>query len=334
LPVLVDPVREYPNAGLAIDHWCHMAVDGGFEELHAFAAALGIPRSRFQGDHYDLPPWVRERAVAQGALEVSTIELLRRMAGPRGDRARRRLRERFAAARRDPALVVLEGFHAVKHALRFGAEVRTILTSDPAGLRELVAGLAPDLAGGAAAPPDLVALASPVPPALLPELVPRPPATGVIAIARRPEVDVAAALAGAGPAVLLEQPRHLGNLGAAIRVAAAAGAAALLTSGPADPWHPDAVRGAAGLQFALPVARLDALPDTDRQLVALDPDGEPLTALPDRAILAFGTERHGLSAELLARAHARVSIPMRPGVSSLNLATAVSAVLYVLSTHR
>jgi hypothetical protein len=67
-----------------------MAVDGDFEELHAFAAALGIPRHRFQGDHYDLPPWIRERAVALGAEEVSTGELLQRMAGPRGDRARRR----------------------------------------------------------------------------------------------------------------------------------------------------------------------------------------------------------------------------------------------------
>jgi TrmH family RNA methyltransferase len=318
MPVLVDPVREYPNSGLAIDHWCHMAVDGGFEELHAFAAALGIPRSRFQGDHYDLPPWVRQRAVALGAQEVSTIELLRRMAGPRGDRARRRLRDRFAAARRDPAMVVLEGFHAVKHAVRFGAEVRTILTADPAGLRKLVAELAPDLA----------VLASPVPPALLVALVPRPPATGVVAIARRPEVDVAAVLAGPGPIVLLENPRHLGNLGAAIRVAAAADAAGVLTTGPADPWHPDAVRGAAGLQFALPVGRVDALPDSDRPLVALDPAGDPLGALPDRPILAFGTERHGLSPDLLARAHARVALPMRPGVSSLNLATAVAAVLY------
>jgi RNA methyltransferase, TrmH family len=318
MPVLVDPVREYPNSGLAISHWCHMAVDGSFEELHAFAAALGIPRTRFQGDHYDLPPWVRERAVSLGALEVATIELLRRMAGPRGDRARRRMRERFKGARRDQGLVVLEGFHAVKHALRFGAEVRTILTSDPAGLRELVADLAPDVSINA----------SPVPSALLATLVPRVPTTGVIAIAKRPAVDIAAVLAGPGAMVLLEDPRHLGNLGAAIRVAAAAGAAALLTTGPADPWHPDAVRGAAGLQFALPVARLDALPDSDRPLVALDPVGEPLSRLPDRAILAFGTERHGLSPELLARAHARVALPMRSGVSSLNLATAVAAVLF------
>jgi hypothetical protein len=90
MAVYVDPLREYPHVAFTVRDWCHMVADGGFEELHAFAAQLGIPRTRFQGDHYDLPPWVRERAVALGALEVSTAELLQRMAGPRGDRARRR----------------------------------------------------------------------------------------------------------------------------------------------------------------------------------------------------------------------------------------------------
>ena len=94
MPVLVDPLRRYDHIRLSIKDWCHMAVDGPFEELHAFAAALGIPRHRFQGDHYDLPPWLRSRAVELGALEVSTAELLVRMAGPRGDRARRRAARR------------------------------------------------------------------------------------------------------------------------------------------------------------------------------------------------------------------------------------------------
>jgi hypothetical protein len=88
--VLVDSLQHYAHVPFAIKDWCHMAVDGSFEELHAFAAALGIPRSRFQGDHYDLTPWMRERAVALGAEEVVTRELLLRMAGPRGDRARAR----------------------------------------------------------------------------------------------------------------------------------------------------------------------------------------------------------------------------------------------------
>jgi len=67
-----------------------MVSDTGNEELHAFAARLGIPRHRFQGDHYDLPPFMRERAIALGAVEVGTRELTQRMAGPRGERVRRR----------------------------------------------------------------------------------------------------------------------------------------------------------------------------------------------------------------------------------------------------
>lgn len=116
-----------------------------------------------------------------------------------------------------------------------------------------------------------------------------------------------------------------------MRVAAAAGAAGVVTTGPRDPWDPAALRGAAGLHFALPVGRADdGFDPAPRPLVALDPDGEPLGAapLPAEAVLAFGTERHGLSDALLARADARLRIPMRPGVSSLNLATAVAAVLY------
>ena len=93
MAVMVDPLRHYPDAGLRFDHWCHLAADD-FDELHAFAGRLGIPRRFFQGDHYDLPPHGRERAVALGAEEVSTRELIVRMAGPRGDRARRRAARR------------------------------------------------------------------------------------------------------------------------------------------------------------------------------------------------------------------------------------------------
>jgi TrmH family RNA methyltransferase len=235
--------------------------------------------------------------------------------------------QRFAAARTDPALVVLEGFHALKHALRFGAAVDLVAAVDAAALETLAAELAPDLAG------TLATVAQPVERELLRALSPQPHHTGVLAIARRP----AFALPGAGrdPVVLLEDPRRLGNVGATVRVAAAADAAAVVTTGAVDPWDPAALRGSAGLHFALPVGRLDgaeALADLtrDRPLLALDPGGERLD--PSRvgasSVLAFGTERHGLSPELLARADARLRIPMRDGVSSLNLATAVSAVLF------
>jgi hypothetical protein len=90
MAVLIDPLREYPDAGLPVTHWCHMVSDADFDELHAFAGQLGIPRRRFQGDHYDLHSALRARAVALGAIEVGTGELVLRMAGSRGDRARAR----------------------------------------------------------------------------------------------------------------------------------------------------------------------------------------------------------------------------------------------------
>jgi TrmH family RNA methyltransferase len=105
----------------------------------------------------------------------------------------------------------------------------------------------------------------------------------------------------------------------------------VLTTGSNDPWHPEALRGAAGLHFALPVARIDSMPEQrGRPLIAIDPEGGQLGEgeLDPGAILAFGTERYGLSEELLAQADARLAIPMRDGVSSLNLATAVAAVLF------
>jgi TrmH family RNA methyltransferase len=244
------------------------------------------------------------------------------------------LRRRFRAARRDSELTVLEGFHALKHALRFGAEVETAVAVDPGELERLAADLAPDLAGRFAAEVGTVDAAE------LAGLVPQAPPTGVVAIARRKRADLGAVLADRreAPVVLLEQPRNMGNLGACVRVAAAADSAALLSIGENDPWHPDAVRGAAGLHYALPaVAAIERAPSGEgRPLLALDPEGEEIdpAAIDPRAVLAFGTERHGLSDELLAGADARIALPMRAGVSSLNLATSVAAVLYAVVLQR
>jgi TrmH family RNA methyltransferase len=233
---------------------------------------------------------------------------------------------RFRKARRDPQLTVIEGFHALKHGLRFGAELVEAVAVDPDALDGLARDLAPDLAGQLSGRVEKVDAEDFV------DLAPLVPRTGVVAIARRPPVDLAAVLADPRPApvILLEQPKNMGNIGACIRVAAAADAAAVLTTGENDPWYPDAVRGAAGLHFALPVSAIEALPASDRPLLAIDPEGEDLSPglLPARAVLAFGTERHGNSDELLERADARIAIPMREGVSSLNLASSVAVALY------
>ncbi|KIF01056.1 rRNA methyltransferase, partial [Streptomyces sp. RSD-27] len=54
------------------------------------------------------------------------------------------MREWAGTAGRDD-VVLLDGFHALKHALRFGAEVLLVVAEEPEGVRALAAGLAPDV---------------------------------------------------------------------------------------------------------------------------------------------------------------------------------------------
>lgn len=252
------------------------------------------------------------------------------------------LRRIFREARRDPRLAVLEGLHALKHALRFGAEILRVVVTEPERLRALCERVAPDVLDRMPAATQTLSVED------FATLAPQPPATGVIALAQRPPRDLTALLGNPreAPVVLLERPRDLGNMGAVVRVAAAADVAGVLSTGTHDPWDPAALRGSAGLHFALPVAHLaeDEIASLRtptagrpggtsahrRPLVAVDPGGDQLhpSELPARSILVFGGERRGISPELLAGAHARVSLPMRPGVSSLNLATSVAALLY------
>ena len=59
--------------------FAHLVSDESYDELHRFAAALGIPRRAFQGDHYDVPADYRSRAIAMGAEAVDARVLVRRL---------------------------------------------------------------------------------------------------------------------------------------------------------------------------------------------------------------------------------------------------------------
>ena len=219
--------------------------------------------------------------------------------------------------------VLLEGFHAVKHALRFGAPVEPLVTLSTAALRGLAESHAPDLV-------DRFGHAREVDKAEFTRLVGRAHPTGVAGFARRPDVDVDGLLKDrTAPLVLLDNPRNLGNLGAVIRVAAGLGAGGVLSIGDVDPWHPNVLRGSAGLHFALPVGRIDTV-DVRGPVFAFDADGAEIAdvRIPSNAVLAFGSERHGLSEAVRERADHLVSLPMRPLVSSYNLTTSVAMALY------
>ena len=231
----------------------------------------------------------------------------------------------FYAAYQDPTRTVLEGFHPVRHALRFGATLQVAVTYAPDRLAALVTRLAPEIAS------PLEAALQVVDRARFGHLSRRSLSSPLLAIADRPPDKLAVALAErTKPVVHLERPRNPGNVGAVIRVAAAAGVGAVTLSGTLDPWSPVVLRSATGLQYALPVGLAELPEPGGRPIVAVAVDGEPVESaeLPADAILAIGGERFGLSAEVRTRAHRVIGIPMRAGVSSLNLATAVSAVLF------
>jgi predicted kinase len=133
MAILVDELREYPDVRLPFTTWCHMTTDGEFEELHAFAERLGLRRAWFQRDHYDLPPNGRAAAVALGAEEVTTGELLLRMAGPRGERARRR-------ALAPDGVVWLDGRRGGPAVLRFPPGALVVIGGPPGAGKSTLAG--------------------------------------------------------------------------------------------------------------------------------------------------------------------------------------------------
>lgn len=213
--------------------------------------------------------------------------------------------------------LLLDGFHAVKHALRFGARIHVAVATDRFAVLALARDLAPDLADRL----DSLLVEGP-----LDGLVGRPHPTGVAALAARPVV--ALPTPRPAPLVLLDNPRHLGNIGAVVRLAAGFGVTGVVTTGSVDPWHPSVVRAAAGLHFATCVARVAEPPSGP--LYVLDPSGTDIrrVAFPPDAVLAFGSERHGVSAPVRDAATELVAIPMRAGVSSFNLATSVGMALF------
>lgn len=232
----------------------------------------------------------------------------------------------FQRARSSKKWAVIEGVQALKHASRFGAEFEQVITCDISLLENLLTELAPDISQ------KVLKQVEDVSEPVFYKLSPLAVRTKVIALAKRKLYQLDD-VAEAKPVVFLEDPRDLENIGAVIRVSAAADVAAVVVSGPADVWHPAVIRGAAGLQYAVPVfnASLSSIV-SNRVVLALDPEGEDIrdTLLPKNAVFIFGTERHGVSSAALKKADAVVRLPMKEGVSSLNLATSVAATLYQL----
>jgi TrmH family RNA methyltransferase len=169
--------------------------------------------------------------------------------------------------------------------------------------------------------------------------------SGVVAIARRPAPSLEQVFAKAPQlVVLLSEVQDPGNVGAIVRAAEACGASGLVAGvATADPFGWKALRGAMGSTFRVPVARqriesaLDAARACGARVFATVPrGGTPLPACDLRgpAAILLGGEGGGLPAAWLDAADARLTIPMRGQVESLNVAIAAALILYEASRQR
>ena len=167
---------------------------------------------------------------------------------------------------------------------------------------------------------------------------------GVLAVAEVPTRGLAdAAPRGGAVALVLDGVQDPGNLGTLARSAAAFGCDLVVClPGTVDPWNPKAVRASAGTLFRLPVVRADLGSLTgwlDRhgfELLGAEADGESVAGVvtSQRIALAVGNEGAGLSAGVRERCHHLVSVPMRGGTESLNVAMAGGVLLYELTRGR
>ena len=160
---------------------------------------------------------------------------------------------------------------------------------------------------------------------------------------RPPRPGVAELAATATRLVVVEAVDNPSNIGAIIRNAAALGWDGLiLDHTSADPLARRSLRVGMGTVFSLPYARttdlageLAALHGFEFYAMTPDPDAASIDSVTpgDRVGIMVGSERSGLSSDLLALA-TPLRIPMAAGVDSLNAAAATAVACFALGPRR
>src|SRR5258706_7687900 len=246
--------------------------------------------------------------------------------------AYRNLKERDLA--RDGDRFIAEGENLVKRLLASQMRTESVLLAD-----RRVAEIAPLV------PPHIPVYSAPV--EVVNQVLGFKFHAGVMSVGirgRSPTIDDVMARAGGGDrATLLICPEieKTDNLGAIIRIAAAFGVdAMILGERCCDPFFRQSVRVSMGAAFVLPIVRTDDLARDLRRLrlefgveligSVLAENAERLEDMkrPARMGLLLGNEAQGLGAGLEGLCDRRVTIPMKLGTNSLNVAVAAGVFLY------
>lgn len=246
------------------------------------------------------------------------------------DNAQFRALRALAADPRGHGRAIADGIHLVATCLARGVAVRQLLVSESGLKHAEVATLLHDAAGL-----DCLCLRD----SLFRELSGVATPTGIAAVIEIPPVP---AELSPGDALLLEAVQDAGNVGAILRTAAAAGVRnILLGPGCAGAWTSRVLRGGQGAHFSLDIREQVDLPaalagSSATPVATVAHDGMSLYEVDLRGPLFWlvGNEGAGLSAELVAAAKVRATIPLAAGTESLNVAAATAVCLFEACRQR
>jgi TrmH family RNA methyltransferase len=236
-------------------------------------------------------------------------------------------------------LLLLDGVHLVQDGLAAGVVIEHAAIDVGASGREDIKRLVKALHAKGI---ETVSATAPVMGALSPVHSP----TGIVALALRPEWDIADLYKGSTALVVIANDvQDPGNLGAIVRVAEAAGASSVLASGAsADPFGWKALRGSMGSALRFPVDRVEdasqAVAEARKRgcriLATVPRDGRSLfdVNLKLPTAILIGGEGQGLPDALVASADERITIPMQTPVESLNAAVTAALVVYEARRQR
>ena len=238
-------------------------------------------------------------------------------------------------------LIYVEGLRLCEEALRSRLVIEAVIVSEELLRKERVAGVIDELSQAAKR-------FGSVSEKLLESVSYTKTPQGIIVLAERPESSesrLAAELDASPLLVVLHQINNPVNVGAILRTSEAAGAAGVITTkNTSDPFSPKSLRGAMGSAFRLPIWSGPSYTETidwcrHRGIATICADVEATTAYTEidwrgPSALILGPESTGLTAEELALANQRVSIPMKGMAESLNVAVAAGVLLFEASRQR
>ena len=224
------------------------------------------------------------------------------------------------AYRRECGEFVCDGEKLLREAVKWSAEIRTVLCTKEANLPEL-----PESARVYCVPDDVLKSVSQ-----------QKTPNNVMFSCSMPEHDGTPVKT---PAIIVESVQDPGNVGTIIRTADAFDMGdVVLTGACADPFSPKTVRATMGAVFRRRIitAELSELRsifgDTPIYGAALDGHSRDIREVPlKNSAVAIGSEGRGLSRELLDMCDGCVIIPMSERCESLNAAVAASVIMWEMA---